>query len=586
MDSKVNHGNYILPISSNQEQLYFLSSIDEKLSAAYNINVAFKINKWLNRVVLQNAINYIVLRHEALRTGICKQNNALKQVVDPSLMLTIQYWDLLKFESDEKEKEVLKRMQLEARKPFQLFIPGLFRISLYRVEQDIFYLLLVLHHSIADGISVEILIREIFTVYEQILNSRDVNLPLLKYQFADIVAWQSEKFHADLIREHTEYWKQKLHGVGTSVHFERNQKKTNERTFDGKAVFLDIERHDLNSITEQCKKNKVSTYCLLMSAFALLIHYHSGYSDFLIGIPTANRDEKEIWPVIGYFSNTVVIRINFNAINSIESLLLHVQKSINDALSYQSLPISKIVEILNPKRTEDFGTIFQFMFSYQESSNIKEILNNLSAQQIFIDNKLSKFDIFLYLLNEGESLKGVIEYSTELFEHAYILDLIYHYKLICSIFSQDVSLLLYDKKLLNNLDINVIQSRINEVNAYVKQEIKRDSLFHKESQNISPLEGKLISIWKEVLNTQDNISTEDNFFDLGGNSLLVTKLVGRIHAVLNVSLPIKIIFLNPYIKKIAEYIDATTVGNDASEKDLSRVMLLTESAEFTDLWET
>ena len=165
MDHTVNHGNYVLPISSNQEQLYFLSSVDERLSAAYNINVAFKINKRLNRVVLQNAINYIVLRHEALRTGICKLNNVLKQVVDPSLMITLQYWDLFHFESNEKEKEVLKRMQLEARKPFQLSIPGLFRISLYRLEQDIFYLLLVFHHSIVDGISVEILIREIFIVY-------------------------------------------------------------------------------------------------------------------------------------------------------------------------------------------------------------------------------------------------------------------------------------------------------------------------------------------------------------------------------------------------------------------------------------
>lgn len=585
MGNRINNGSYVLPASSGQEQLYFLSSIDEQLNAAYNINIAFKITKQINRIVLQNAINYVVLRHEALRTGLCKQDNTLKQVVEPDLMITVQYWDLIQFESDEKEKEVLKRMRLEARKPFQLYIPGLFRVSLYRVEPNIFYLLLVLHHSIADGISVEILISEIFTVYEQILESKGADLPALKYQFADIIAWQSERFHAGLVKEYTEYWSRKLNGANTSVHLRRS-KIQRSGSFDGQAIFWDIEKANLNAIIEQCKSNKISTYCLLISAFALLIHYHSGYSDFLIGIPTANRDEKESWPIIGYFSNTVVIRINFNVINSVAGLLHQINESINEALTYQSLPISKIVNILKPKRTEDFGTIFQFMFSYQESSDIKKTLDNFSAQQIFVDNDLSKFDLFLYLLNEGESLNGIIEYSTELFEHSYILELIQHYQSICNVLSQDVSLLLYDKKLLNNLDADLIKNRINEVNSDQRQEIKRDSLSQKNKQMLSALEEKLILIWREVLDLKGEISTEDSFFDLGGNSLLVTKLVDHINRTLNINLPIKVIFLNPYIKKIAEYIEGAAVGNKVSEKDLDRIMQVTENAEFIDLWET
>jgi hypothetical protein len=140
MSNKINNGNYVLPASSGQEQLYFLSSIDEKLNAAYNINIAFKMNKHINRIVLQNAINYVVLRHEALRTGICKLDNTLKQVVDPDLMVTVQYWDLIQFESYEIEKEVLKRMKLEARKPFQLYIPGFFHYlySNYLYRSSIF----------------------------------------------------------------------------------------------------------------------------------------------------------------------------------------------------------------------------------------------------------------------------------------------------------------------------------------------------------------------------------------------------------------------------------------------------------------
>lgn len=584
MENRINNGSYVLPISYGQEQLYFLSSIDEKLNAAYNINIAFKITKHINRIVLQNAINYVISRHEALRTGICKLDNTLKQVVDPDLMITLQYWDLMPFEPDEKEKEVLKRMKLEARKPFQLFIPGLFRISLYRVEKNVFYLLLVLHHSIADGISVEILVREVFTAYEHFVEDKSVQLPSLDYQFADIIAWQSEKFHADIIKEHTEYWSQKLNGANTFVHLERSKTKSGG-SFDGEAIFWDIEKNNLNAIVEQCKSNKISTYCLLISAFALLIHYHSGYSDFLIGIPTANRNEKETWPIIGYFSNTVVIRVNFNATNSVLDLLQQINESINEALTYQSLPISKVVDILKPKRTEDFRTIFQFMFSYQESSDITKVLDNFNAQQIFIDNNLSKFDFFLYLLNEGESLKGIIEYSTELFDHSYVLELIQHYQSICYALSQSVSLSLYDSKLLNNLDTGLIKTRINEVSFDKKQEVKIDCLDQKDKQELSALEEKLTLIWREVLGIRGDISTEDSFFDLGGNSLLVTKLVSHINSTLNVNLPIKVIFLNPYIKKIAEYIEGSVVGRDVSEKDLDRILQVTESAEFIDLWE-
>ena len=202
MDSAVGSDHYVLPVSVSQEHLWLLSSIDQQLSAAYNMSAAFKISKPIHRFLLQHAINFIVSRHEALRTAICKVNGVLKQVVDPNRLITLQYVDVIKLDSTPtlREKEILNQMELEAAKPFDLSTPGLFRVSLYRCEEDIFYILLVLHHSIADGLSIEILVKELFLAYQQ---QTDTDLPQLIYQFADIVAWQTEQLSPQLLRKCT-----------------------------------------------------------------------------------------------------------------------------------------------------------------------------------------------------------------------------------------------------------------------------------------------------------------------------------------------------------------------------------------------
>ena len=329
------------------------------------------------------------------------------------------------------------------------------------------------------------------------------------------------------------------------MYLDHNQKINYERSFSGELLPFFIDKSRLDSISELSKSAKISTYTLLMSAFALLIHYQSGYSDFLIGVPTANRDHKETWPIIGYFANTVVIRVNFNEIDSIQALYAQIQDSISEALEHQSLPISTVVDILKPQRSVDFGTIFQFMFSYQESSDIPLILRDFGAEQLFVDNKLSKFDLFLFLLNEGEGLKGIIEYSTEVFEHDYIVSLIQQYQTICDALSKGVDLSIYDQTLLGHQDLSVVQERVTKVNNQIRQSLEQDTLLKDSNEQRSELEEQLILIWKDILNLKESISVYDNFFDLGGNSLLVAKLVDHIYKTLNINLPIKIIFLNP-----------------------------------------
>ena len=582
MDNNVGSDHYVLPVSVGQEHLWLLSSIDQRLCAAYNMSAAFKITKPINRFVLQDAINVVVSRHESLRTAICKLNGALKQVVDPNAFITLQYIDFIKSGSNGRHaveagteqlnaQRALKYIQLEAAKAFDLSRPGLCRVSLYRCEDDVFYLLVILHHSIADGLSLDILIKELFSAYQQILNQVEVALPPLTYQFADILVWQAEQCSPALHVEHTAYWKQKLQGVHTHVRLEHTQPINHERSFSGELIPFKVEKCRFDAIKNQSKTSKISTYALLISAFALLIHYESGCSDFLIGVPTANRDHEESWPIIGYFANTVVIRVNFNLIRSVQDLFAQVQISISEALDHQALPISKVVELLKPQRSVDFGTIFQFMFSYQESSETPIVLNNFGAEQLFVDNKLSKFDMFLFLLNQGDSLTGVIEYSTELFEHEQMLSLITHYQSICDALATDKNLSIYDQKLLGHLDLSVVTERMNKVHEHSEQSLKKDASLKPSSEHASELEERLIMIWKEVLNRTESISVQDNFFELGGNSLLVAKLVDHIYKSLAVHLPIKIIFLNPCIRKIAEYISSLNSAEGMKDKLLQKI---------------
>ncbi len=585
--NNISNDNYVLPVSSGQERLWFLQALDERLGAAYNISAGIKIQNIVNRVILQKAINFVVLRHEALRTAICKVDGVLQQVVDPHLLITIHYIDHATANLPDSHQQVLKEMQLEARKPFDLSSSGLIRFSLYRIQSDSFYLLMILHHSIADGASVEILIREIITCYQQILNEGKIVLSELPYQFADIIAWQNERISTDIENDQIAYWTNKLKGTNTCVRFPESIARIGEPNFKGETLPFCLNKNVFNEMVSLSKEIRVSPYSVLFSAFALLIHYYTGETDFLIGVPTVNRDHKETWPVVGYLANTVVIRVNLNLITTVKDLILQIHNTISEALSYQDLSIAKVVDALQAGRTGDLGTIFQFMFSYQESNDIQSILDSFGAEKILIDNGLSKFDIFLFILNQNNSLDGFVEYSTELFDSSVMLSLIKHFINICIVLSKNIDTTIYSSGLLNPITLDEIHQRIKVAKNDYSSRIKSDSLalgVDMTRQNTA-VESELEKIWQELLGIQNPISIHENFFELGGNSLLATKLVDMINRKLNVCLPIKIIFLHPCIEKIANYIDSLKISPILQDKKLDKFVDLYESDKIEKLME-
>lgn len=579
--NNISKDSYILPVSSGQERLWFLQALDESLGAAYNISAAFKIRQNINRIALQHAVNTIVLRHESLRTGICKIDGTIKQIVDPHLVVTVSYHDYVSL--NDKHQHIVQKMQSEAKKPFILSSPGLVRFSLYRAEPDCFYLLIILHHSIADGISLQIMIDEIVTCYQQILTTGETSLPKLEYQFADLIAWQDEQRTAELEQSDINYWQKKLSGVNTSVQFIESKMRSGTSNFLGETLPLCLDVKVFAGIATLSKKLRVSPYCVLFSAFALLVHYHSGHTDFLIGVPTVNREHQDAWAAVGYFANTVIIRVNFNLINTVEDLLLQVHETMSEALSHQDLSVSKVVEGIQSQRSDNLGTVFQLMFSYQESQHIKTILKSFNAEKILIDNGLSKFDIFFLLLNDNNSLEGYIEYSTELFDKDTICQLIQHYVLICTTLSQRLPLSLYDADLLSKLTSADIQRHINQTKNHSSTGINDDFFGTESNRQNSLIEDELIIIWQEILETQHPISTNANFFNLGGNSLLLTKVVDKINKKLSVAIPIKVIFLNPTIEKIAEYINSMKSSSLSADKITDKMIHLFEKSELENM---
>jgi hypothetical protein len=566
--------NFVLPTSSGQERLWFLQALDERLGAAYNISTAFKIQNNINRIILQKAINIVVSRHEALRTGICKVNNVLQQIVDPYLLITVNYFDLIKENLSDIEKYVVNEIQLEARNPFILSTPGMVRFSLYRTQVDLFYFLIVTHHSISDGVSVEIIFREIITCYLHMLRQENIILPELPFQFADVAAWQNARITANIEKEHILYWKNKLRGVNTVVQFPEGRTHLGEPTFRGETLPFYIEAGVFSCLTSLSKELRVSPYSILLSVFALLIHYNTGETDFLIGVPTVNRGQKETWPVVGYLANTVVIRVNIGLVKTVKELLLQINDTMSEGLSHQDLCISKVVNAIQSERAGNLSTIFQFMFSYQESNDIQKLLDSFKAQKLLVDNGLSKFDIFLFLLNQNNTVDGFFEYSTDLFENTFMHNLIKHFIIICNNISANISSSIYSHAFLNSISLEVLNKRIHQ------SKNKSGQLSISSSENIeairknTSIEDEIEIIWQELLNINNSISIYANFFELGGNSLLVTKLVDAINRKLNVSIPIKIIFIHPCIERIAGYIDSLKKSPVFIDSNLEKIIKL------------
>ncbi len=397
------------PLSFAQQRLWFLNQFDPGTSL-YNMPMAFRLRGPLDAAALERALGEIVRRHEVLRTTFSTVEGEPVQVVAPP-----GPWTLPVEEVD--EAEVRRRLHAEAARPFDLEAGPLFRGTLLRCGPGEHVILLCMHHVVSDGLSMEVLCRELAALYDAFGRGERSPLPELPIQYADFAVWQRERLRGPVLERQLAYWKEKLAGAPAVLELPVDRPRPASQSFRGATVPFALEAGPTQKLHRLARREGATLFMVLLTAFKLFLSRYARQEDVVVGTPMAGRTRRETEGLIGLFMNTLALRTDLSGDPVFPELLRRVRETLLGAHDHQELPFEKLVGELSVERSLSHAPVFQAMLSTQGLPRAFD-LGGVRAEPLIDDAGTSKFDFTLVLVEEGGGLTGFLEYATDLFDRS------------------------------------------------------------------------------------------------------------------------------------------------------------------------
>ena len=415
-------------ISYPQQGRLFLELLNPG-TAVNNLSVFLQIKGKLDIVALDKSANQILARHEILRTRFSFGLGIPTADISNDLKITISIINLKKFDNKDQETEVRRLAEKEVLQPFNLSQAPLIRLKLYELDNDKSLLLVIAHHTVADGWSLGVFLNELIIFYRANTTGRSVQASELSIQYYDYAYWQTEDKQQGVQQSSMSYWKKQLGGELPSLELPTDQVRGTRQTFTGGTYRFIIPKDQTQALEELSQQEDATLFMTLLTAFYLLLHRYSGQDDILIGIPIANRNHPGLENLIGVFINTLVIRISLYGDPSFRELLRQVRKTSLEAYAHQDFPYEKLVEELKPIRDLHRSPLFQVVFNLQNSPMPKLEIQDLETAFLEIDRGVSQFDLTLMISRKEGQCQAIVEYNTDLFKPATITSMFRFFQL-------------------------------------------------------------------------------------------------------------------------------------------------------------
>ncbi len=349
------------------------------------------------------------------------------QVIAPVLDLPLHVEDLSSLPFGEREAELLRKAEEEARRPFDLARGPLLRVSLLRLGDLDHAVLLTLHHIVGDAWSLGVLLREVALLYRAYREGNSSPLPELPVQYADFAAWQRNRLRGTLLTTQVAYWKERLAGV-PPLDFPTDRPRPATPNSDGAQLSFTLPQLLAEGLRSLARREGATLYMALLAAFQALLHRCSGQEDFAVGSPIAGRNRKEVEGLIGFFVNTLVLRTDLSRDPSFRELLSRVRETCLGAYAHQDVPFETLVDELHPARDLSRSPLFQVVFSLQRVALPEVRVSGLSLEPLPADSGAVKFDLVLAMTDDESGLRGELKYRIELFDAATMQRLLGHFQ--------------------------------------------------------------------------------------------------------------------------------------------------------------
>ena len=402
-----------LSLSFAQERLWFITQLEGN-STFYNISRVMKLAGKLNIDAISRAITHLVKRHESLRSNFFSQegkpylkiNSASEgylEIIDAEQLSTSQIDNLIK----EKRNKIL-----------DLENDRLIQFSLLPISATENILVILIHHIISDGWSMGILTSELSKLYQTYSQNKTPNLEKLEIRYADFASWQRGYLQGEKLDRQLNYWQEKLKDIPPLLELPTDNPRPVVQTYQGKTLSLDLSSQLIEQLKQISQEEETTLFMTMVTAFSILLSRYTNQDDIVIGTPIANRHYPEVENIIGFFANTLPIRITLEKNQTFTELLAQVKQTTLESYQYQDIPFEKLVEELNPQRSLSYNPIFQVMLAWNNIPAQSEEWGDLTIQNQKWNNSQigsAKFDLSLFFNEKPQEIKAGLNYNSNLF---------------------------------------------------------------------------------------------------------------------------------------------------------------------------
>ena len=412
-----------LPMSFAQERLWFLERLLPG-RGLYNMPVRHRLEGAVDAEALRRALEAVVARHEALRARYREADGAPAQEIAAPWRFDLPVVDV------ESEAEAEAWLAAEAWHPFDLERGPLARGALLRLSADAHVLALNVHHSVGDGWSWGLLLRDLSAAYESILRGEDPDLPPLELQYADFAAWQREWLAGARLDAQLAYWRGALEGAPALLELPTDRPRAAVPANRGAFFPFRLPAELTPRLHRLAAREGATLFMTLLAAFQSLLSRWSGQRDVVVGSPIAGRHHGDTEEISGFFVNMLPLRARLDDDPSFRALLARVRRTTLDAYAHQDLPFERMVEELRVERSLSHGPVFQVLFGLHNTPSAELRLAGAAARELEIDPRAARFDLSVELRETDGRVGGGIEYDADLFDAATVGRLVEHFRLL------------------------------------------------------------------------------------------------------------------------------------------------------------
>jgi len=497
-----------LPLSLSQQRLWFLNHLEPE-STNYNIPFAVRLLGKLNLEAFKQSLNEIVRRHEAIRTVFRVYDGEPEQVILEEFELSIEVLNLRHLEEGDRQAESIRLIAHEARKPFDLANGPLLKVLMLRLEEEVYVVLLNIHHIVSDGWSTTLIIREMSALYESFCKGQPSPLLELPIQYADYSYWQRQRVQGEFLEEQINYWKDKLSGDLPILQLPTDRTRPPIMSHRGASLNFTIPEELNEKLKKFSHENSATLFMTLLAAYQTLLYRYSGQEDICVGSPVAVRNRPELEGMIGFLVNTLVMRTDLGGQPSFLQLLDRVRDVALGAYAHQEVPFEKLAEELQPERDMSRTLFFQAMFVLHNIPLMKrQRMSGLSMELEEFEKNDAQFDLTMSLMEHQGNLEGDLEYNTDVFDSSTMERFIKHYMILLEAILENPNQKIAKLKLLPNEERDLI---LHDWNKGVQIELPQTtSICHLIERQVEKNPHAIAVEWKDQRLTYGDLNERAN----------------------------------------------------------------------------